>query len=193
MPETFHTSEDFLQTGSWILVGFYLQLILAFFSHGLEHGHAHVHMDRGSGSGLMLLLALMVHSLMEGAMLGHPHNEHGDHQVSGILMGIVLHKVPAAFALVAILAARMSHVWVLIYLFLFAIASPLGLALGQVLGGGLLASSQARIVLFAIVAGNFLHISTSIFFESNPTHQYGLRKLLLSLLGAALGFLTEWW
>ena len=33
---------DYENTGLFILLGFFLQIILDYFSHGIEHGHVHV-------------------------------------------------------------------------------------------------------------------------------------------------------
>jgi zinc and cadmium transporter len=51
--------------------------------------------------------------------------------------------------------------------------------------------SEGFLILFAIVSGNFLHISTTIYFESSPDHSFHRKKILISLLGAALAILIE--
>src|SRR5690554_4537411 len=40
LPEAFSTS--YASTGVFILIGFFLQLVLDYFSGGIEHGHIHV-------------------------------------------------------------------------------------------------------------------------------------------------------
>jgi hypothetical protein len=46
-------------------------------------------------------------------------------------------------------------------------------------------------ILFALVTGNFLHISTTIFMESSPGHRLNLTKLLVVLAGTTLALATE--
>jgi len=45
--------------------------------------------------------------------------------------------------------------------------------------------------LFAFVAGNFLHISTTIFIESSPEHKWSGQKIVVGLLGAGLAVFAE--
>ncbi|MEQ9006779.1 MAG: hypothetical protein RLP12_02770, partial [Ekhidna sp.] len=101
------------------------------------------------------------------------------------LLGIVLHKMPAAFALMATMQGLGKRaVYILI---LFSLASPLGMVLGDFI----LLSEDAVLIVFAIVCGSFLHISTTIFVEASPEHHFGLNKILISLLGAVLAILVE--
>ena len=46
-------------------------------------------------------------------------------------------------------------------------------------------------ILFALVTGNFLHISTTIFLESSPSHKLDATKLLVIFIGSALALVTE--
>ena len=43
IPELYEQSE--LSIGVYILIGFLIQIILEFFSGGIEHGHVHYHKD----------------------------------------------------------------------------------------------------------------------------------------------------
>jgi hypothetical protein len=52
-------------------------------------------------------------------------------------------------------------------------------------------SIQEMAWLYAIVSGSFLHISTTIFFESNPQHKLKIARLLIVFLGALLAVLIE--
>ena len=193
IPEAYQHTENYLLTGSLVLVGFYMQLILAFFSRGLEHGHTHTHLSGKPYNGFLLVLALVFHSLIEGTILGHPHSHsHEEHRVHGILMGIILHKIPAAYVLALIFKPTQTKSVLWVILTLFALASPIGVWLPLLLGEVQILKGMSQTVLFALVAGNFLHISTSIFFESNPTHRFGMRRLTVSLLGAMLAIFTEW-
>jgi hypothetical protein len=42
-----------------------------------------------------------------------------------------------------------------------------------------------------MVAGGFLHISTTIFFESSPEHRFHLNKVMISILAFALAISFE--
>ncbi|MCC5919305.1 MAG: ZIP family metal transporter [Cyclobacteriaceae bacterium] len=180
--------------GLWVLAGFFLQLVLEYWSKGIEHGHMHVHpeKDGSSISYLSLLLGLFLHALLEGSLLSHPGSHGHDHGQGHLLWGIVLHKMPAAFALVAVMsAANLPKVKIWSYLFIFAIASPIGLLASDYLQHTQLLGSTTMDVLFALVCGNFLHISTTIFIESNPDHSLRRGKFLIALLGAGIAIASE--
>jgi zinc transporter ZupT len=173
------------QVGYWVLAGFFGQLLLEVLSEGIEHGHVHAPgaQERGRVPGL-LLLALVVHSLLEGSILvkGDGSGEVG-RNFYAVVLGVALHHIPAAVALATLLRLRLGsfqRVWP--WLALFALASPLGLVfsnyvvLKQLLGSGVYAA------LLGLVAGNFLHVSTTILFETSPEHRLNWPKL-----GATLG------
>lgn len=189
LPEVFSLSSDPMHLGLFVLLGFFFQQLLEYFTSGIEHGHAHAP-ERISGvSKVGLVVALMIHSFLEGALLTHDSPFHEQHESYSLLIGIVLHKVPAAFALTTTL--KTGHQWsvqVWLILVLFAIASPLGLLLSQYF---LTLSSDNLLALFAFVSGGFLHISTTIFVESSPNHRFAVRKFLVSLFGAALAIIAE--
>lgn len=190
LPEVFSLSKDPMQIGLFVLFGFFFQQFLEYFTSGIEHGHAHAHQHLSGVSKLGLLIALIIHSLLEGALLTHDSPFHSEHGAYSLLVGIVLHKMPAAFALVTTLKAgdRFSPgLWVV--LIVFSSSSPIGvLASDHILG----LSGENLLFLFAFVSGSFLHISTTIFVESSPNHHFGLRKFLVSLLGAFIAVATEY-
>ena len=79
----------------------------------------------------------------------------------------------------------------MIYLIIFALASPLGVLFsGMGVESGLL-SEHAVDILFALVAGSFLHISTTIVFEGSPGHKFKLNRLSVSILGALIAVGVE--
>src|SRR5262245_21054929 len=93
LPELY--MENGAAIGLWLLAGFLLQVILEFFSHGIEHGHMHVHEEHAIP--LMMLASLCMHSFVEGMPFA-------DARVSGdlpFLVGVLLHKAPMAIALAA--------------------------------------------------------------------------------------------
>jgi zinc transporter ZupT len=138
------------------------------------------------------MIALCTHSFLEGTILAHPSVMHGGHDEGTLLMGIVLHKVPAALALMTVLACQYKRRTLqLALLLIFSLASPLGVLVGHQIGSLSFMDSSHLMLLFAFVAGNFLHISTTIFIESSPEHKLELRKLLISILGAVAAVASE--
>ncbi|MEQ8470702.1 MAG: ZIP family metal transporter [Marinoscillum sp.] len=190
LPEVFSLGENPMKIGLFILFGFFFQQLLEYFTAGVEHGHAHIHDHISGPSKLGLVVALLVHSFLEGALLTHDSPFHEQHESYSLLVGIVLHKVPAAFALVTTLKSGdkfSNQLWLI--LILFSLASPAGLILSDSVFNF---SSQNLLALFAFVSGSFLHISTTIFVESSPNHHFGVKKFAVSLSGALLAIVTEY-
>lgn len=195
LPEIFETGVDHLYLGLSILFGFFFQQLLEYFTDGVEHGHMHKH-HNGNGhstlKGISLMLALCVHGFLEATLLAHPDTLHASHTEGSLLAGIVFHKVPAALALISVLACQFkSKKTQFILLIIFALASPFGLFTGHFIENLGWLSSKNMTFLFAFVAGNFLHISTTIFVESSPEHKWSPKKLIISVSAAGLAFLSE--
>lgn len=181
--------------GMWLLLGFFIQILLEQLSRGIEHGHVHAHHGNRLSFGIQILVGLCLHSFLEGMPLSaYPHlHDAGlpadDGAVNHLLYGIVLHKAPAAFALVIVLLESGYRRWVVAgSVVLFAAMSPLGALLGE----HLLVTGKALNTLLAIVVGSFLHISTTILFETDDTHHHLIAwwKLLVIILGFALALFT---
>jgi zinc transporter ZupT len=175
--------------GIFILVGFLVQLVLEYFSGGIEHGHVHVH--KGQPLPWVLFISLSVHSIIEGIPLGNEYmgivNTH-DHGHGSLFWGIIFHQVPVAIALMTLLMnTKLSQIQSWFVLLLFAIMTPLGVLIGFNI-------SPAQIgldvhVILAIVVGMFLHISTTIIFETTENHKFNLMKLTSILVGCGLAML----
>ena len=187
LPELFHHTEaDGTITGVLILAGFFTQQLLEYLSQGVEHGHIHIHKEGHAhlpSSALLVLLALSLHALMEGGMLTQARSE--DVNSGPLLGGILMHKIPEAFALVSVLSCELSRRRAVIMLLLFSLASPLGLWLSTSLTIQGLVTAATLQGLFAFVCGSFLHISTTIVFESSADHHFNARKLAVAILGSA--------
>lgn len=186
IPELYSISPDPSFIGLFVLAGFFLQQFLEYFSSGVEHGHVHPSKAISGRGRVSIMIALVIHSLLEGTLLIHDSPFHEKHESYSLLIGIVLHKMPAAFALMATLQSLGKKAIYL--LILFSLASPVGLLLSDYI----LLSDTSLLVLFAIVCGSFLHISTTIFVEASPDHHFGLNKILISLLGALLAIAAEY-
>ncbi|MEO9870450.1 ZIP family metal transporter [Ekhidna sp.] len=186
IPELFSISPDPSIIGLYVLIGFFMQQFLEYFSSGVEHGHVHKDKAVSMSGRFSIIAALMIHSLLEGTLLTHDSPFHEKHESYSLLLGIVLHKMPAAFALMATMQGLGKKAYYL--LILFSLASPIGLLLSDFV----LLSEDAMLIVFAVVCGSFLHISTTIFVEASPEHHFGLNKILISLTGALLAILVEY-
>lgn len=183
-----------VKAGVFILIGFLIQLILEFFSGGIEHGHIHVHKQARMPFGI--ILALCLHEVVEGIPLGSQlqgvetataHHHGDDHS---LLLGILFHRLPVAIALMTLLIRSKvgrSRAWggVLI----FSIAAPTGVLLGSLFSKSL-PLAELNLAL-AIVVGMFLHISTTIIFETSENHKFNFVKLLTILSGCSLAFMIH--
>jgi len=134
IPELYEHSHA--KVGIYILVGFLIQLVLEFFSGGIEHGH--IHTSKEGKFPMVLVLALGAHAFLEGIPLGTElagveiatSHQHGNE--SGLLMGILLHRFPVAIALATILfTSSISKKKVWFTLGIFALTTPFGLLLGM--------------------------------------------------------------
>lgn len=184
---------DMHRIGYFVLAGFFGQLILEVFSQGVEHGHVHHHTSHAGRIPFLLLFSLVIHSFLEGSILVKaPVAGAVSNNFYAILAGVALHHIPAAFALMAALMLRLgSSGKALPWLLLFALAAPIGIVvsnfvvLEQLLTGGIYAA------LLGFVAGNFLHVSTTILFETSPEHRLNWPKLAATLAGTALALGVE--
>lgn len=174
LPEAFEVPSE--HTGLLIMVGILLQLSLEFFSKGAEHGHVHLHENKEQFP-LLLFLSLSVHAFIEGFPVSS--NEH-------VLFGVVLHKVPIAIILsIYFIKAKLNVTYTLLFLLLFALMTPLGSLMAVTLDG----LQESLGAINAIAIGVFLHVSTTILFESSKNHRFNLNKLLTILLGVLLAYM----
>ncbi len=195
MPTVFVDGDE--KMGLWVLLGFFIQLILEQLSGGVEHGHIHAHQQARPSFALQIMLGLCIHAFLEGMPLGnyeelHQHHHHG-HDTNHLLLGIILHKAPAAFALVLLLLfSQFKNRTVFFCLFLFALMSPFGAATADYLHHlGLLRPELLKGIV-AIVIGSFLHIATTILFEvdSSDHHKISWKKMLAIIVGIGAALMT---
>jgi len=205
LPELYIHSAELQWVGLFVLIGFFLQQLLEYFTSGIEHGHMHTHdhthdhhhhsHSQGNQrvSAFVLLIALCIHAFLEGGMLAHPHDGAVIYDLNAILLGIALHRAPAAFALMTVLASSLgSRAKAIPHLLIFSIAAPVGLLLSTVLTHEEILSGTGLMYLYAIVCGNFLHISTTIVFESSPEHRFNARKMIVAIIGAVVAVAVEY-
>jgi len=180
-----YSGPDKGEIGIFILIGFLLQVFLEQFSEGVEHGHIHKHHD-GNVFPFGIMISLCLHAFLEGMPLAKDqHNE--------LIFGIALHHIPAAFALASILMQNhFKKGSIIMYLVIFAVMAPLGFYVSIGLSNGSIGGIDAYFnKIMGIVIGIFLHISTTILFESSADHKINTRKMIAVLLGigvALIGF-----
>ena len=186
LPEVFTGDDRGAYFGSFVLVGFFIQVMLEYLSGGIEHGHAHTHRSAGLPVGLMIGLCL--HAFLEGMPLGggdagHSHHGHShSHGLEPLLLGIVLHKYPVAMVFLAMLLnSGLGKARAFGLLAVFAAMAPLGTLLSGVEMVG-----QYNRESLAIVIGIFLHVSTTILFESSEGHRFNAYKMIAIAAGLAL-------
>jgi zinc and cadmium transporter len=201
LPDVYSGIGDAHLTGWLILSGFLLQLLLDFVSGGIEHGHihsdghhhhshdhshAHEHpvMQRFPW---LLMIGLCTHAFIEGIPL--LFNASG----GDLYKGIIFHNIPISITLMTLfLMSGKSISNSLLALLIFACMTPLG-ALAAYYGfpNGGEAADAFGLKALAFVIGIFLHISTTILFESDQNHRFNLIKLVTILLGVASVLLID--
>ncbi len=165
--------------GVWVIIGVLLQIVLEYFSRGIEHGHAHI--ENKSQVPSSLIFGLLIHSFIEGLPLAETHQ---NIEIPNLWIAVALHKIPIAILFAYAIEQMEFDIRIKYALYLlFAFSSPLGMYIGEVL------SENTMLYLYALNAGIFLHISSLIIFESNQNHSFNLQKLMVLLLGIAIGFL----
>ncbi len=196
IPELYAYGHDAFHISVLILAGFFLQQFLEYFTSGIEHGHLH-HKDKQHHhtrlSALTVVVALSLHAFLEGTLITNPVNHAIHSQNSTLLMGILLHKIPAAYALMSVVTCQLkSRQKAALLLLFFAFASPAGLFLSDVTYRNQLITDQTFVILVALVSGGFLHISTTIVFESSPQHAFGIRRFSVAVIGALAAIISEY-
>jgi zinc and cadmium transporter len=172
-----------LVLGGFILLGFFLQIALDAISQGVEHGHSHaIH----GGVPIGILAGLCLHAFVESLALGQSPEHQNPHAVATrhfLLVSVVVHNYPVSIALLGmLLQSGMKRGPALACLGLFAVMAPIGMFTSTHTG----LAVHAR-ELMAIVIGIFMHISTTILFESEDHHRVPIGKLTAVLAGLVLG------
>jgi len=163
--------------GGLIMAGILLQIILEFFSKGVEHGHVHMNKQQARLP-VLLFVSLGIHSFLEGFPI-HAHNT--------MMYAVLVHKVPVALLLtIFMLKTQQSKISIISFIFIFASLTPLGTYCSN-----LLPMSETLVFgVNAVVVGIFFHISTTIIFESGEGHKFNLTKLIAIVAGVAAAFLV---
>lgn len=198
LPDVYAGLGNATQAGWLIIAGFLVQLLLDYISGGIEHGHMHApEQEHKHEHGhehehhhhhahpvmqrfpYLLMLGLGIHAFVEGIpLLFRPHSDE-------LFTAIIFHNIPISVTLATLfMIAGKSVKSSLLALSVFAVMTPAGAAAAYFLfpGGGAEAE-QFGFMALAFVIGIFLHISTTILFESDQNHRFNLIKLLTILIG----------
>ncbi|MGO1242961.1 MAG: ZIP family metal transporter [Sphingobacterium sp.] len=187
LPHVYHGAGQNMSTiGLYILGGFLFQLFLEYFSQGVEHGHIHTDNAKLTAFPYAILISLCLHGFLEGMPLA------GQKQ-GQLVFGIALHHIPAAFALASLLiAAGVSKTKLLLCIAGFALATPLGYLTSMEISENAVGDMAPYYnKMMAVVVGIFLHVSTTILFESgSPDHHIFNRKKIIAVVVGILLSLT---
>jgi zinc and cadmium transporter len=178
------------QMGAYMLAGFFLQQVLQRLTHGVEHGHSHVGHGHHHIPVLSLVLGMAVHAFGEGVPLGATY--HDGSTIPALYIAIALHKLPEAMLIASLLIHnRNSKLKVFVMLSLFALLSPASSLLTHYYGLSIEGFKSVLPFIIAIVTGSFLHIGTTIFYESgNKLHAISWKKWTVTAAAIALAALT---
>ncbi|XP_010864589.2 zinc transporter ZIP1 [Esox lucius] len=163
--------------------------------HGHGHGRSadlegsahHVHVDlqaHSSFRSFMLFLSLSLHSVFEGLAIGLQTT---DSKVMEICIAIVVHKSIIVFSLsVKLVQSTVPPIWVAAYVGVFAMMSPMGIALGiGVTEAQLTSGILIQAILEGLAAGTFVYIT---FMEILPHELNSPENQLLKVFFILLGF-----
>ncbi|RCW92376.1 ZIP family metal transporter [Winogradskyella arenosi] len=174
LPEVYENIDAKL-TGLYIMCGILLQIILEFFSKGAEHGHVHIH-KKDKTFPWMLFVSLSIHSFLEGFPI-HQHND--------MVYGVLIHKIPIAILITTfLLQSHYSKLQITLFLVIFSAMTPIGTLISNT------SSFMTTYIdmINAFVIGIFLHISTTILFETGEGHKFNLSKLIAISLGIVIAY-----
>ena len=166
--------------GFYILAGFSIQIILEYFSQGIEHGQFH----NRNIIPTSVMISLCIHAILEGIPLsGNLDN----HRHNSLLSGIILHKIPVSVVLMSLFVKNnIGKTKAYIYLFLFAIMTPIGVLIGGYYD--FFYNFQNEII--AIITGMLIYISTSVLLEISNGHKFSLQKILAIIISICIAVLT---
>ena len=114
-------------------------------------------------------------------MEGFPISEENN-----LLVGIIIHKIPVAIILsFFFITAGYKRSTTLLFLFFFALMTPIG----NFISSNYEIVSKYETQINAIVIGIFLHVSTTILFESSKNHKFDLKKMIAVMVAVVLAYL----
>ena len=174
LPGIYNSGVDSI--GIYILGGILLQIMLEYLSGGAEHGHLHTSKKR-TRFPFVLFISLCIHAFLEGIPI---------HTNDHLLYAVIVHKVPIAIIIASFLFnTNLSKFKIIIFLLIFGIMTPLG----SFVQANTVLLDDIGLYLNAIVIGIFLHVSTTILFESSKDHKFNIFKFGIIVLGIVLALI----
>lgn len=184
VPESSRRNPD--SFGFWFLGGFLILLVLERFVmvHACEEGGCDYHTV-----GIAAFLGLTIHGLIEGMALTSSFFITG--MAPLVLVAIVSHKAPTAFALSSILKlAGKSHVHIILYTFGVALSVPSGALFAYAMIQTNQMSELAGVFL-AVSSGTFMYISAcDLLPELHRSQDERFKRLFYFLIGIVLSFVS---
>lgn len=182
IPELFETESHNL--GIYLMIGFFLQLVLDYFSGGIEHGHAHVNQNKVGRFPFLIFISLGLHAFLEAFPLEELNSDVSSYSY---LVGLLFHKVPIAIIFVGLLINyKIDKIYVFIGLVMFSLMGPAGVWVGSFFNSETAIFQQ----FLAISIGIILHLSTTILLEANEEHKVSMKKLIPLLVGVTFALLS---
>ncbi len=188
IPEVFQVFNPY--KGLLVLLGFFFQIFLERYSEGIEHGHMHVHHHlRNKVIPFGIIASMSLHSFTEGIPLGSLWMNNNPSFYS-LLFGIIIHEVPAAFALISILKGiHLQNQSLRTISIIYGSMALIGAGVSVFLKSSI--QEEFFDYFMAFVIGTFLHISTTILFENSEQHHFSKQKLTAVILGIGLAALIS--
>ncbi|MEN8137759.1 MAG: ZIP family metal transporter [Bacteroidota bacterium] len=190
LPEVYINGNE--KIGFFIMLGVFIQILLEFISKGVEHAHVpnhHGHSHEKHSYTLPMFISISIHAFLEGApVTDHAHHHHIIDEISNpVLLGVFIHKIPiASIIYVAFRENGYSKIISFLLIILFGLMTPAGSYLANKVPAVIQYSDQIN----AVVIGIFLHISTTILFESSSGHKFNSAKLLVITAATALVYFS---
>lgn len=184
LPHSF-TGGDAHIAGILVVVGFFLQLILQRLTHGVEHGHDCNH-HHNHTTAWSLFGGMAIHSFVEGLPLSIGYFEIST--LIALYIAILLHKIPSAIIIVDLFQQGQNRKKSYFILALFSVVTPLGALVGYLIHQRVPGFEQAVTWVIPLIAGSFLQIATTIFYEAaSKNHKITARNWVLISFGGLAG------
>lgn len=161
-----------------------------------KHNHSHLVVDHDAADstlkalrGLLVVLALSIHELFEGLAVGL---EKSADSVWYMFGAVSAHKLVIAFCIgVELVTSGMTTKLVVIYVFTFAVVSPIGIGMGIIVSNTNHSSTDlVSVILQGLASGTLLYV---VFFEIlQNDKKSGLKQYSAVLVGFFIMFVIAY-
>ena len=113
-------------------------------------------------------------------MEGFPISEENN-----LLIAIIIHKIPVAIILsFFFISTGYKQSTTILFIFFFALMTPIG----NYISHNFSSVAQFEPQISAVVIGIFLHVSTTILFESSKDHKFNPKKMAAVVVAVVLAY-----